>query len=57
MDNPFQYINKPLKEVPPELKSKVMNDIAVAKLLMEMASLFSFDIAKVIEHTVKQRKK
>ncbi|MCH4552916.1 hypothetical protein [Aestuariibaculum lutulentum] len=57
MDNPFQYINKPLKEVPPELKSKVMNDIAVAKLLMEMASLFSFDIAKVIEQTVKQRKK
>lgn len=57
MDNPFQYINKPLKEVPPELKSKVMNDIAIAKLFMEMASLFSFDIAKVIEHTVKQRKK
>lgn len=57
MDNPFQYLNKPLKEVPPELKSKVMSDIATAKLIMDMASLFSFDIAKVIEHTIKKREK
>ncbi|MBD0832708.1 hypothetical protein [Aestuariibaculum sediminum] len=57
MENPFQYINKPLKEVPEDLKAKVMNDVAVAKLFMELASLFSFDLAKVIEYTVKQRKK
>ena len=44
MENPFKQIDKPLKEVPDELKAKVMNDIAIAKLLMELASLFSVDV-------------
>ncbi|UKM64453.1 hypothetical protein GSB9_01001 [Flavobacteriaceae bacterium GSB9] len=56
MENPFKHINQPLKEVPVELKSKVMSDIAMAKLLMDLAKLFSFDAAKIIEQTVKQRK-
>ncbi|TWO31881.1 hypothetical protein E1J38_010870 [Seonamhaeicola sediminis] len=57
MDNPFEYVNKPLKEVPPELKSKVMNDIAIAKLLMELAALFSYNIGDIIETVMKQREK
>lgn len=57
MDNPFKNINKPLKEVPQELKSKVMKDIATAKLLMELASLFSLNIGSVIERTIRERKK
>ena len=57
MENPFEYINKPLKEVPEELKAKVMSDVATAKLLMELAQLFSVDMAKVIESTIKQRDK
>ncbi|RED45938.1 hypothetical protein [Seonamhaeicola aphaedonensis] len=57
MDNPFEYVNKPLKEVPPELKSKVMNDIAIAKLLMELAALFSYNIGDIIESVMKQREK
>ena len=56
MENPFLNINKPLKEVPPELKAKVMNDIAMAKLIMEIAELFSYNIASVIELTIKSRK-
>ena len=56
MDNPFKHINQPLKEVPQELKSKVMNDIAVAKLLMELAALFSYNIGDLIESVMKQRK-
>ena len=56
MDNPFKHINQPLKEVQEELKAKVMNDIAMAKLLMDMASLFSVDMAKIVEHTIKKRK-
>ncbi|MEZ4802813.1 MAG: hypothetical protein R2797_08560 [Gelidibacter sp.] len=56
MENPFRKLDKPLKPVPPELRAKVMNDIATAKLLMEMASLFSLNIAEVIESTMKQRK-
>lgn len=55
MDNPFKYINKPYKPVPGELKERVMNDIAVAKLLMELARLFSYDFAKIIEYTIAQR--
>ena len=47
----------PLKEVPPELKSKVMTDIAIAKLIMELASLFSYNMAHVIETVVRSRTK
>lgn len=57
MENPFEYINKPLKEVPEELKAKVMSDVATAKLLMELAHLFSIDVGKIIEATMKQRDK
>lgn len=57
MDNPFKQLNQPLKEVPQELKSKVMSDIATAKLLMDLATLFSIDMAKIVEHTIKKRNK
>lgn len=56
MDNPFKHINQPLKEVPQELKSKVMSDIAMAKLLMELAALFSYNIGDVIDTVMKKRK-
>lgn len=56
MDNPFLHINQPLKEVPQELKAKVMSDIAMAKLIMEIAELFSYNLSHVIEQTVKKRK-
>ncbi|MCK7591193.1 hypothetical protein M0G43_11455 [Subsaxibacter sp. CAU 1640] len=55
MENPFRKLDKPLKSVPPELKAKVMNDIATAKLLMELADLFSLNVGKVIEETIKKR--
>jgi len=57
MDNPFKHINQPLKQVPPELKAKVMNDIAMAKLLMELAELFSYNLGHVIETVTNNRKK
>jgi len=56
MDNPFKYINHPLKEVPEELKAKVMSDIAMAKLIMELAALFSYNIGNVIETVIRSRK-
>ncbi|WP_298552630.1 hypothetical protein [uncultured Algibacter sp.] len=56
MDNPFKHINQPLKEVPQELKSKVMSDIAMAKLIMELAALFSYNIGDVIETVMRSRK-
>lgn len=57
MDNPFEYINKPLKDVPEELKDRVMKDVAYAKLLMDIASLFSLNVGSVIERTINERKK
>ncbi|MFT5846781.1 MAG: hypothetical protein ACJARX_001766 [Psychroserpens sp.] len=57
MENPFRDIDKPLKSVPPELKSKVMNDIAIAKLFMELAELFSYNLADVIETVMNKRGK
>ena len=55
--NPFKKINEPLKDVPAELKGKVMKDIATAKLLMELAGLFSLNVGSVIEKTIKKRNK
>lgn len=56
MENPFKFIDKPLKEVPQELKGKVMNDIAMAKLIMELAALFSYNMGHVIESVMRNRK-
>lgn len=56
MDNPFNQINTPIKEVPKDLKAKVMNDIAMAKLIMELSELFSYNLSHVIEQTIKKRK-
>ena len=55
MDNPFRQINLPLKEVPQELKSKVMSDIATAKLIMELAELFSYNLSHIVSQTIKKR--
>ncbi len=55
MDNPFKQINQPLKEVPAELKSKVMHDIAMAKLLMDLAELFSYNLGYIIDSVSKSR--
>ncbi len=57
MENPFKDIDQPLKSVPPELKSKVMNDIAIAKLIMELAELFSYNLGDVIETVMSKRDK
>ncbi|NNK40919.1 MAG: hypothetical protein HKP45_09735 [Winogradskyella sp.] len=46
-----------MKQVPPELKAKVMNDIAIAKLLMELAELFSYNLGHVIDTVTKSRNK
>jgi len=54
-NNPFKNINQPLKEVPVELKSKVMNDIAMAKLIMDLAALFSYNFSHVIETVITKR--
>ena len=44
--NPFKELEASLHEAPPEMKQKVMNDIAAAKLIMDMASLFSINLGR-----------
>lgn len=56
MENPFKNLDQPIKEVPQELKAKVMNDIAIAKLIMELAALFSYNIGDIIETVMSKRK-
>ena len=55
MENQFKYIDQPMKSVPPELKAKVMNDIAMAKLLMELVELFSYNLGDVIDTVMSKR--
>lgn len=46
--NPFKELEASLKEAPPGMKKKVMNDIAAAKLIMELASLFSVNMGNAL---------
>ena len=41
--NPFRELERSLLEVPPEMKKKVMSDIATAKLLMDMGRLYTYN--------------
>ncbi|MEX0362360.1 MAG: hypothetical protein AB3N10_15390 [Allomuricauda sp.] len=51
--NPFKELEASLREVPPGMKKKVMNDIAAAKLIMDMASLFSFNVGSALRKLFK----
>ena len=53
MKNPFKELEASLKEVPPGMKKKVMNDIATAKLIMDMGALFSFNIGSALRRLFK----
>lgn len=56
-NNPFKELDKLVREVPPNLKKKVMNDVATAKLLMELGSLFTLNYQSLISGMFKSRKK
>ncbi len=55
-NNPFKEMEKTLIEVPPSLKKKVMDNIAIAKLAMDMASLFSTNYSAVLENLFKTKR-
>ena len=46
-DNPFRQLNTDLREVPPKMREKVMNDVAIAKLIMDMAILVTSNYASI----------
>lgn len=55
--NPFKEMERSLHEVPDHMKKKVMGDIASAKLIMEMASLFTCNYKATLEDMLKTNSK
>lgn len=55
--NPFKVLEEDMKNVPPELRQKVMSDVATAKLIMELSTLFTSNFAAVIEGMMKTKNK
>lgn len=54
--NPFKDLGLPAKEVPKELRKKVMDDVNSVKLLLDLTSLFSSNYASSIESFFKTKK-
>ena len=55
--NPFKELDKKLLDVPPEMRQKVMNDIAIAKLIMDMAILVTSNFSSIISGMFKTNTK
>ena len=55
--NPFKELERLIREVPPHLKKKVMNDVATAKLIMDLSSLFTINVQSVISGMFKTNSK
>ncbi|MDP5061267.1 MAG: hypothetical protein NWP64_05060 [Maribacter sp.] len=55
--NPFKNLDGDLKDVPPELRKKVMDDVATAKLIMELSGLFTGSFASIIEGMLQTKAK
>ncbi|MDT0608598.1 hypothetical protein [Croceitalea rosinachiae] len=55
-DNPFKQLNRNLREVPPEMRQKVMNDIAIAKLILDMAVLVTANYSSIFAGMLRTNK-
>jgi len=55
INNPFKELEKSPQEVPAHLRKKVMNDIATAKLIADMASLFTCNYKSTIAGVFKTK--
>ena len=56
-NNPFSQLNTNLREVPPELRQRVMNDVALAKLILDMAVLVTSNYANILSGLFKTNKR
>jgi hypothetical protein len=56
-ENPFSQLNTNLREVPPELRQRVMNDVAIAKLILDMAVLVTSNYSSIISGMFKTNKR
>ncbi len=55
MENPFKKLDHPPREVPKELKKKVIDDINAFKLFTEITGLFTSNYTKALESFFKKR--
>ena len=56
-NNPFSQLNTNLREVPPELRQRVMNDVAIAKLILDMAVLVTSNYSSLLKGLFKTNKR
>tara|TARA_R110002051_G_scaffold280343_1_gene341930 strand:+ start:537 stop:716 length:180 start_codon:yes stop_codon:yes gene_type:complete len=49
-DNIFKKIELPLLQVPTDVKEKVLSDIESAKVILELATLFSSECTSIINN-------
>ena len=56
-DNPFRQLNTDLREVPPELRKRVMNDVAIAKLILDMAVLVTSNYSSILKGLLRTNKR
>lgn len=56
-NNPFKKLENSLKEVPPEMRKKVMDDIATAKLLMDITFLVTNNYPSTLTQFLKTKDK
>jgi hypothetical protein len=56
-DNPFKKIGRPSRKVPIDLKNKVMSDMASAKLMSDIANLFTSNYKSAFGSVLKPKRK
>jgi len=54
--NPFKKINLPIKEVPIELRNKIIDNTSVLNLFINIAELFTFNYKNIIDSLLQTRK-
>lgn len=53
--NPFRELEDSLRTVPPEMRQKVMDDVAMAKLLMDLTFLVTDNYPSAIKGLLKTK--
>ncbi|WP_027395076.1 hypothetical protein [Aquimarina latercula] len=56
-ENPFKKLGYPPRDVPEDLKEKVMSDVSSAKLLIDMSALFTSNYRNTIQSSFKKNNK
>lgn len=57
LNNPFRELDRQLREVPPEMRKKVMHDVAIAKFIMDMAILVTSNYSHLLRGLFKTNKR